>query len=511
MSLLVSNIVCKSIPPDSIYWNKLVKRKFNSGNPEQAIQTYVSMVESGFRADDYCFPIVLKAAASLSMSSTGLMLHAQITKTGFGEHLIVQTALLNMYRMLKRLDDACKVFEKMPERDVIASNSMLDGFASCGQMDHAKKLFDSMTVKDITSFNIMIAGYAKIGDTCSARRVFDSILVKDVVSWNSLLLACTNAGNMEMAREIFEQMQAKDDVTWNTMITGCLSYQLYPEVISLFDEMQAANCKPDYLTVTSILSACAHLGSLQTGIEVHVYALENGLASSPHVTTALIHMYSKCGSIQQSLKVFYISSVKDSYCWSAMISALALHGQGHAALKLVNNMKECNVRIDDVTFIGVLSACSHSGLVQEGCELFSRMEKEFGIIPKVEHYSCLVDVLGRAGLVDQAMELVKAMPYEPTASVLGALLSSCVMHRDLEMGERVVKLISSKADQLSDGELMMFSNLYASCNQWEEANKWRDLMNDTGITKTAGWSAVEVDGTYYKFLAGEQQYDTNET
>ncbi|XP_044463859.1 pentatricopeptide repeat-containing protein At3g29230-like isoform X1 [Mangifera indica] len=506
MTLLACNTFFEAAPSDLTsdlsYWNKLIKSKLLKGNAEQAILTYINMQELGIHADNYSFPVLLKACSSLRSYSVGLMLHGQTIKAGFCGHVFVQTALLEMYGSLRCIDEAYKVFDRMPQRDVVAWNAMLSAFSSCGQMDSAMILFNSMPSKDLSSFNIMISGFARMGSMHAARNVFDAIPVKDVVSWNSMILACTNGKEMEQACEMFKQMPVKNVISWNTIITGYLHCQLYSEVVALFDEMQAENCKPDYLTVTSVLSACAHLGSLETGARIHIYAKENGLSFSPHVVTALIDMYAKCGSIQHALEAFYKSQVKDIYCWNAIITGLALHGYGHAALKLFSLMRDDCIKVDDVTFISVLSACSHAGLVQEGCELFSCMKKDFGITPKLEHYGCMVDLLGRAGFLDCAMQLIEAMPFQPTESIWGALLSACVIHQDLETGVKIVKLISSRAQHLSDGELMMFVNLYASCNQWEEANRWRNMMNDTGIIKTTACSLIEIKGKYHKFLAG---------
>ncbi|KAJ6995240.1 hypothetical protein NC653_017888 [Populus alba x Populus x berolinensis] len=386
---------CVLPSPEMRQWNEIIKKHVLNGDAVQAMVTYVNVQEIGLHADNFTFPILLKAAGSWSSPCIGLALHGQTIKAGFSSHVFVQTALLNMYRSHRCVADACKVFEKMPVKDVVAWNSILDAYASTDQMDDALK-------------NI---------------------------------------------------------ITWNTMVKGFLQNELY-------------------------------------GTEVHIYAIENGLASSPHVTTALIDMYAKCGSMQQGLQVFYKSQVKDIYCWNALISGLALHGHGHAALNIFNKMRKNHTRPDDITFIGLLSACSHSGLVQEGSQLFYSMQKEFGISPKIEHYGCMVDLLSRARHLDCALQLIKTMPFKPGEAILGALLSACIVHQDLEVGERVVKLISSRGNYLSDGELMMFSNLYASCGQWEEASKWREMMNDTGIVKTAGFSVVEVNGKFHKFLAG---------
>ncbi|KAF2313035.1 hypothetical protein GH714_008842 [Hevea brasiliensis] len=314
-------------------------------------------------------------------------------KTGLAAHF-VQTALINMYGTLHHIADACKVFAKMPVKDLVAWNSMLDAHASNGQMEDAIHLFNLMPLKDQSSFNIMISGYSSCGEALSARSIFDKMTVKDTVSWNSMISAYTRAGYMEKAHALFREMPVKNPITWNTMITGCLQSEHFNEALDLFDEMKT-NCIPDYLTVTSVLSACAHLGSLETGTKIHIYAIDSGLASSPHVTTALIEMYAKCGSIEQALQVFHKSQVKDIFCWNAMISGLALHGQGYAALELFDKMRSKLVRPDDITFIGLLNACSHSGLVQEGCHLFDSMQEDFGISPKLEHYGCMVDLLGR--------------------------------------------------------------------------------------------------------------------
>ncbi|KDP33502.1 hypothetical protein JCGZ_07073 [Jatropha curcas] len=500
MPLLVCNCFMPSL--EVRRWNEIIKKHMLVGNAEQAVLTYVNMQVHGFRADNYTFPILLKAAGKNCASRIGFAFHGQTIKTGFYRHIFVQTALINMYGTLHCTADACKMFENMPVKDLVAWNSMLDAYASNGEMEDAISLFHMMPLKDLSSFNILISGYSSCGEVLAARSIFDKMAIKDIVSWNSILSACTRAGDMEKAFALFQEMPMKNTISWNTMLAGCLQRGQFSEAVDLFDEMKTTNCLPDYLTATSVLSACAHLGSLETGIKIHVYAIYSGLASSPHVTTALMDMYAKCGSIEQALQIFFKAQVKDIYCWNAIISGLALHGHGYAALKLFGYMKKKHERPDDITFIGLLNACSHSGLVEEGCRLFDSM-LNFGISPKLEHYGCLVDLLGRAGHLDCAFHVIEAMPFEPGESILGALLSSCIIHQDLETGERVIKLVSSTAPYISDGELMMFANLYASCGYWEEANRWREMMNNTGIVKTAGFSEIELNGRFHKFLAGK--------
>lgn len=506
MALSTCNLICLSLCPDQpISWNKLIKKELLNGNPWQALRSYIRMQEFGLFADNFTFPILLKAASTATYARTVFGLHGQTIKAGFLDDVYVQTSLVKAYSILGLFEDARKLFEKMPVRDLVAWNSILDGYASGGQMDIALELFDSMPVKDVSSYNTIVTGFAGVKRFECARDMFDKMPVRDIVSWNSIISACAIAGDMAEARALFVKTPQRNVITWNTMITGCVDNKLYSEAIDLFNEMKAGNTKPDYLSVSSALSACAHLRSLETGMEIDLYARNHGHAFSPNVVTGLIDMYAKCGSIQNSLGVFYKSHNKDIYCWNAIISGLALHGYGNAALKLFDDMRENRMKPDDITFIGLLSACSHAGLIEEGCQLFGSMERDFQITPKIEHYGCIVDLLSRAKLLDQAFRFIKAMPFKPGDSILGALLSSCVIHLDLHTGEKVMNLICDNANNshLRDGEYMMFSNLYASCGKWEEANKWRSLMNDSGVVKTAGCSTIELNGRFHKFLAGE--------
>uniref|UniRef100_A0A7N0V2E0 Pentatricopeptide repeat-containing protein n=1 Tax=Kalanchoe fedtschenkoi TaxID=63787 RepID=A0A7N0V2E0_KALFE len=486
--------------------NKVIRKQAADGSLEQALLTYIDMQEIGFFADNYTFPVLLKAAAKLRDCGLGYALHCQTVKTGFSSHAFVQTALVNLYGSYGELDNACRVFDSIALKDEIAWNSMLDTYASSGEVPMAAEFFNSMEIKDVASLNIMISGYGSIGHVASARALFDKAPVRDLTSWNSMIFAYTKINDMVEARKLFDSMQERNVITWNSVIAGYVSSQLYSEAVSLFFDMRADDIKPDHLTVSGVLSACSHLGALETGMEVHTYVLNRGMSSSFHVTSSLIGMYANCGCIWSALQVFYKSDVKDIYCWSSMISGLGLHGYGHAALELFDQMTEKgSILPDDITFIAVLSACSHSGLVKQGLELFDKMEADFGLTPKSEHYGCMVDLLARAGLLDQALHLLKTMPFEPGETALGALLSACVTHQDLETGNEVLKLMHSTRGEMSDGEFMMLANLYAACGRWDEADRWRSMMNNAGMVKTAGFSVVEVDGKMYKFLAGDRE------
>lgn len=501
MAVLSSNPV---LPTSLQSWNKIIKKQELEGCHEKAILSFIHMQELGHFADNFTYPILLKAAANLSLDKLGLALHGQIIKNVFCNHSFVQTALVNLYSSFGCSKDAYRVFQQITTKDIVVWNSMLDAYAAAGQMEDATSIFGSMPCKDLFSYNTMVSGYARSGNMILAENIFNIIPSRDTISWNAMILACCNAGEMERARKFFNQMPSRNIITWNTMLAGYLGRNCFDSAIALFEEMKEKEYNPDYLTITNVLSACASLGLLEKGEEVHIFALEKGLTSSAHVTTALIEMYAKCGRILSSLQVFYKSQVMDIYGWNAMISGLALHGQASAAFKLFDDMKGKGLRPDDITFIGLLSACSHSGLVHKGLELFSSMEKKCAVNPKLEHYGCIVDLLGRAGFLCHAFQLIESMPFEPGKSIVGALLGACVIYRDTEIGEKVVKLLLKRNGSLTDGEYMMVANLYASCKNLEEANRWMNMMNASGITKTAGCSIIQVNGEMYRFVAGDK-------
>nr|XP_043615759.1 pentatricopeptide repeat-containing protein At2g44880-like [Erigeron canadensis] len=500
---LQCSVSCSADQVDLKTWNKIIKRQVTEGNIKSAFQSYQQMRQK-FTPDNFTYPVLLKAVSNLSYHRIGLALHGQIAKTQFENHMLVQTSLLNMYSSVKRIKDARRVFDSMEVKDIVAWNSMLDACISSGILDVAIQLFRFMPVRDVFTYNIMLSGYADIGDMDSARVVFDEIPVKSTISWNSMILACGNYGDMEKARMVFDEMPERNVISWNTLLGTYLNNGLLEEVVLLFEKMKLEKIvPPDYLTVTTALSACAGLGLLEKGREIHIYVLDLGLMSSRYVITALIDMYAKCGCVESFLSVFYKSKVRDVFCWNALISGLALHGYGIIALRVFNDMLQ-TTKPDDVTFIALLSACSHSGLIEEGRTLFECIDIDYGVTRKMEHYGCFVDLLGRAGFLESAYTIIDNMPFRPGKSVLGALLSACVSYRDLEIGKKVVKILLTNegVEDLNDGDYMMMSNLYASCDHWDEADRWRSMMNDSGIVKTAGSSSINVGNRIHKFLAG---------
>ncbi|BBG92808.1 Pentatricopeptide repeat superfamily protein [Prunus dulcis] len=382
----------------------------------------------------------------------------------------------------------------------------------CGKLGFARKVFDEICQRDLVSWNSMISGYSKMGYAGDAVRLFqemrDAEFEPDEMSLVSILGACgTWCGDLSSARRVFDSMKKKDRVTWNAMITGqkavwylktkCGSIgilckeeienrtfqRLTPryltpraryaqngmsdEAMVLFDDMKERGVNPDKITLVGMLSACASIGALDLGRWIDIYASERGIQQDIYVGTALIDMYAKCGSLANALRVFEDMPQKNEVSWNAMISALAFHGRAHEAISLFKSMTEGAgaTRPNDITFVGVLSACVHVGLVDEGRQLFNLMSSSFGLVPKVEHYSCLVDLLSRAGLVHEAWDFIKKMPEKPDEVVLGALLGACKKCKNVDVTKQVVQLLL-ELEPSNSGNYVISSKIYANLKMW---------------------------------------------
>ncbi|KAL8153711.1 hypothetical protein V2J09_011471 [Rumex salicifolius] len=277
------------------------------------------------------------------------------------------------------------------------------------------------------------------------------------------------------------------------------------EPLVLFSEMQGSSVSPNEVTLVALISACADLGALAQGTWAHAYALKNKLVLNRFVITALIDMYAKCGCLAPARQLFDEFPHRDTLCYNAMIRGLAVHGYGHCALELFEQLKTEGLRPDEVTLIVTMNACSHAGLVTVGCRIFDTMEEDYAIEPKLEHFCCLVDLLGRAGRLEEAMERIEAMPMSPNAVIWRSLLSASRVHGNVKIGELALNHLVELEPETS-GNYVLLSNMYAKSGQWDEANKVRRLMKERDIDKAPGSSLVEIDGAIHEFLMGDRTH-----
>ncbi|XP_043718688.1 pentatricopeptide repeat-containing protein At4g21065-like [Telopea speciosissima] len=444
------------------------------------------------------------------------------------------------------LNSAQKMFDEMPQRDAISWNTMISAYAKSGQLEIAKNLFDEMPERNLVSWNALIAGYSKNNKNVEALSIFSQMLKCGIRPDNATILSVISAvfeaaspdsdaveqiiafaksanslsvstgllslyaklGRMDDARKVFDEIPEKDLVTWNAMIAGYSQNQRPMEAIKLFREMQSERrigVKPDQVTMVSVIASCSQIGTLELGEWVHAYIKKNEIMLDVFLATSLIDMYAKCGDVNRSRHLFQEMPTRDLAAWNAMIKGLAIHGQGKEALEIFSLMKRDGVLPNDITFVGLLSACSHGGLAAEGLEVFNLMQNQCNIVPQVEHYGCVVDLLGRAGQLTDAYEFIKRMPVQPDRVVWGALLCACQSHQNVELAEEAANRLI-ELDPSHDGNYVLLSNVYASVRKWRDVAKVRAWMKANHVQKTPGCSAVELGGALHEFSAGDRSH-----
>ncbi|KAA0036221.1 pentatricopeptide repeat-containing protein [Cucumis melo var. makuwa] len=431
--------------PNTVMWNAIIRAYSNSKEPELAFLLYQQMLSSSVPHNSYTFPFLLKACRNLSALGEALQVHGLVIKLGFGS-------------------------------DVFALNALLHVYALCGEIRYARQMFDNIPERDAVSWNIMIDGYIKSGDVKTAYGIFLDMPSKNVVSWTSLISGLVGAG-------------------------------LSVKALSLCYEMQNAGFELDGVAIACLLTACANLGALDQGRWLHFYVLNNGVDVDRVIGCALVNMYVKCGDMEEALRVFgkLKGDQKDVCIWTAMIDGFAIHGRGVEALEWFDLMRREGIRPNSITFTAVLRACSYGGLVEEGKELFKSMKCLYNLSPSIEHYGCMVDLLGRSGRLNEAKELIKNMPMKPNAVIWGAFLKACWIHRDFLVGSQIgAHLVEVDSDH--SGRYIQLATILAAQGKWKEAAEVRLKMKNLGVPISPGKSSITLNGIVHEFLAGHQDH-----
>eukprot|EP01018_Ginkgo_biloba_P033238 Gb_27958 [translate_table: standard] len=466
---------------DVVSWTAMIAGYNQNGRVNESLRLFNCMQLEGVKPNLVTIASVLPACAHSKDLQQGKDIHDYITRHGF-------------------------------ELDGFVGNALVDMYSKCGSVECARQVFDAMSQRDVVSWNAMIAGYAQNGQGDDALTLFRQMQLEDikpnVVSWTGMIAGFAQNGQGDKALKLFHQMQLAgvkpNVISWTAMIAGYAQNGNGEEALKLFQQMQLAGVKPNSVTIASVLPACAHLAALQQGKGIHGYIVRSGFESDIAVGSALVAMLSKCGCIENACQVFDTMLEKDAVAFNAMITGYAMHGHGENALTLFYHMQQAGIKPDHVTFTGVLSACSHAGLVDEGWQYFDHMS-EYCITPTVEHYACMVDLLGRAGHLDEAESFINKMPLEPIASIWGALLGACRIHRNIEVGERAAAhLFELEPDNA--GNYVLLSNIYAAACRWKDVGKVRKMLKYKGLKKRPGCSWIEVRNRVHTFIIEDKSH-----
>ncbi|ESW24714.1 hypothetical protein PHAVU_004G153700 [Phaseolus vulgaris] len=409
----------------------------------KALMQYKRIFSEGMVPNCLTFPFLLKGCTRWQDGTTGQVIHAQVIKFGF-------------------------------LKDVFVGNSLINLYMACGLLSNASNMFDEL-------------------------------LVTDVVTWNSMVIGCLRNGGLDMAMDLFRKMKERNIITWNSIITGLAQGGRAKESLELFHEMQLLGddmVKPDKITIASVLSACSQLGAIDHGKWVHGYLKRNGIECDVVIGTALVNMFGKCGDVKKAFEIFKEMPEKDTSAWTVMISVFALHGLGWKAFDCFLEMERAGVKPNHVTFVGLLSACAHSGLVEQGRWCFEVMKRVYSIEPQVYHYACMVDILSRARLFEESEILIRSMPMKPDVYVWGALLGGCQMHGNVELGEKVA-LHLIDLEPHNHAFYVNLCDIYAKAGRFGAAKRIRIFMKERDIEKKIpGCSMIEINGEVQEFSAG---------
>eukprot|EP01018_Ginkgo_biloba_P012923 Gb_21951 [translate_table: standard] len=494
--------------------------------------------------DSNTYACLLQLCIKKNALSQGKIIHTHMHETGLTPNRFLGNTLVDMYAKCGSLVDARRVFDDMPKRDVISWTAMIATYSKHRFAEEALILFNQMQLSgiqpnqftfasvlpacaklaaleegmeiheeiirsnfqtDVVVANALIDMYAKCGNIEKARDVFDKMLQRNVVSWTAMIAGYAQSGNVDEALKLFQEMPERNVVTWTAMIAGCVQNGQNVEALQLFRRMQLAGVKPNPNIFASVLSACANTAALEQGLEIHDEIITKGFESNVFVHSALVDMYAKCGSIHKARNAFDKMHQRDVVCWNAMIAGYAMHGRGKEALKLFEQMQHSGMKPNHITLVCVLSACCHAGLVNEGRHYFDCMSQCYHITPSMKHYVCMVDLLGRAGQLDEAQEIINKMPIEPDASVWRCLLSACRIHHNIELGERVAERLFELNPKYG-APYVLLSNIYAAAGRWDDSENVRKMMKDRRVRKMPGRSWIEVNKQVHVFLVGDRSH-----
>ncbi|XP_010260584.1 PREDICTED: pentatricopeptide repeat-containing protein At2g13600 isoform X1 [Nelumbo nucifera] len=529
---------------DAVSWNTIIPILSQHGLGAQTLSMFIEMCNQGFRPNSMTYASVLSACSSILDLEWGRHLHARILRLEPSIDVFMGSGLIDMYAKSGSLENAKQVFDNLSEHNVVSWTSLIGGFAQNGLEEQALLLFNQMrkaqvasdqftlatvlgacsSIKDIflgtqlhsyavkigldsfvSTANALLTMYAKCENTQMAIHIFNLMPVKDIISWTAMITAFSQAGDVTNARTYFNRMPERNIITWNSMLATYIQHGFGEEGLRLYTLMLRENMRPDWITFATLLGACADFAVLRLGNQIVAQVVKTGLSSHVPVANGIVTMYSRCGQIQEAQSVFDSIIDKDLVSWNAIMTGYAHNGQGRKVIEIFKNMLKVGPPPDHISYIAVLSACSRSGLVAEGRFYFDSMTKDHGISLKSEHFACMVDLLGRAGLLEEAKHLIDKMPIKPGAGIWGALLGACRIHGNTMMAECAIRNLH-ELDPEDPGSYVLWANIYADAGKLDGVAKVRKLMRERGIRKNPGCSWIEVKNRVHVFTVDDASH-----
>ncbi|KAL5720583.1 hypothetical protein ACHQM5_013241 [Ranunculus cassubicifolius] len=494
-----------------VLWNVMLVAYGQLGNLIDSFEVFFQMQIAGVKPNQYTYPSILRTCTSVGALDLGEQIHTQIVKTGFDLNVYVCSVLIDMYAKHGRLDLAREILGRLTEEDVVSWTAMISGYVQHDMCLEGLRLFEEMRARGIQFDNIGLssalsacAGIQALnqGQQIHAQACVSGYML-DLSIGNALISLYARCGKMDEAYLAFKTVDIKDEISWNGLISGFSQSGHCEEALKVFTRMNQAGLAANLFTYCSSVSASANITDIKQGKQIHARMIKTGFDSEIEASNALITLYAKCGSIDDANREFSEMQERNEVSWNAMITGYSQHGCGNEALDLFEDMKQQNVRPNNVTFVGVLSACSHVGLVDKGLSYLQSMSIEHCITPRSEHYACVVDVLGRAGQLERAKQFIDEMPIDADAMVWRTLLSACTVHKNVEIGELAARHLLF-LEPHDSATYVLLSNIYAVSKKWDRRDQMRQMMKDRGVKKEPGRSWIEVKNMIHAFFVGDR-------
>ncbi|KAJ9182355.1 hypothetical protein P3X46_006358 [Hevea brasiliensis] len=520
-----SQLVFNSLEQKSVYlWNSLINGYVKNQKYGEAFRLFYQMCCCGVLLDDYTLATLCKVCSEIGDLKAGKLIHGKSVVIGFVLDIIVANSLMFMYCKCGEFRECLKLFGEMPERNATSWNVVIAGYADSGDRNFTKEIIE--LVKDM-----QIEGFKLDGFTVSSLlllcnndngkmdygRELHGFIVRNELGWgflgSDIHLGCclidmySRNNKVDSGKRVFDRMKRRNVYVWTAMINGYVQNGAMEEALVLFHEMQVKDgVEPNRVSLLSVLPTCGLLADFTSGKQIHGYAIRKKLNHDLSLCNALIDMYSKCGNLNYARRVFEDRSFcRDVISWSSLISGYGLHGMGKEAVFLYDRMLQKGNKPDMITVVGALSACGRSGLVDEGLRIYNSAISEYGIGPTAEICACLVDMLGRSGRLEMALDFIKTMPVEPGPSVWGALVSASILHGNLEMQDLAYKFLIQLEPE-NPSNYVSLSNIHASCRRWHIVAKVRTIMKERGLRKTPGCSWISISSTTHCFYAADKAH-----